>query len=101
MNGLSAKTLHWNRKCRLAASAAAFLMMGQAAHSQADFGAMNLSASAHEALVRPTRDPKTFVEQQKIFDDAHEEPDAGPDERAEFLHLANQGENFSGRSPRR
>ena len=98
MKAPSAKTLHRKKRCLPAALVAPLLVMGHAAHSQVDFGAMDLSASAHEALVRPTRDPKTFVEEQKIFDDAHEAPDAGPDERAEFLHLASQGENFSGRS---
>jgi hypothetical protein len=88
MNGLSATTLHWNRKCRLAAFATAFLMMGQAAHSQADFGAMSLSATAHEALLPGAT----------IFDDGRSVPDAAPGERAEFLYLASQGENLSGRS---
>jgi hypothetical protein len=88
MNLLSAGMLHWRKECRLAALAMAFLMMGQAAHSQADFGAMSLSATAHEALLPgPT-----------IFDDGRFLPDAAPGERAEFLYHASQGENLSGRS---
>ena len=89
---------HGKKKYLLAALGAPFLLIGQAAHAQIDFGAMTLNAGVHEALVNPTRDPTTFVEKQKIFDDAHEAPDAGPHERAEFLYHASQGENFSGRS---
>jgi hypothetical protein len=98
MNAFSTAMLSWKRNFLLGALAAPFLVTGQTAHSQVDFGAMNLSASVHEALVRPTSDPKTFVEEQKIFDDAHETPDAGPHERAEYLYHASQGANLSGRS---
>jgi len=88
MKALSTKSLHWKKKCLLAALAAPILVMGQAAHAQVDFGAMDLSASVHEALLPGAT----------IFDDAHETPDAGPHERAEFLYHASQGENLSGRS---
>src|SRR5262245_39987209 len=98
MNALSANTLHWKRKCLLGALAAPLLVMGHAAHAQIDFGAMTLGAGVHEALVNPTRDPTTFVEKQKIFDDTRETPDAGPFDLAEYLYIASQGENFSGRS---
>jgi hypothetical protein len=59
---------------------------------------MTLDAGVHEALVNPTRDPTTFVEKQKIFDDTRETPDAGPHDLAEYLYIASQGENLSGRS---
>ena len=98
MNALSAKTPHWRRKFLLGALAAPLLMIGHAAHAQIDFGAMTLDAGVHEALVNPTRDPTTFVEKQKIFDDTRETPDAGPHELAEYLYIASKGENFSGRS---
>ncbi len=88
MNPLSAGMLRWRKECLLAALATPFLMMGQAAHSQADFGAMNLSATAHEALIPGAT----------IFDDGTSIPDAGPLDRAEFLYHASQGENLSGRS---
>jgi len=88
MNPLSAGMLRWRKECLLAVLVTTFLMMGHAAHAQVDFGAMNLSASVHEALLpSPT-----------IFDDEHAIPDAIPLDRAEFLYLASQGENLSGRS---
>jgi PEP-CTERM motif len=88
MNPLSAGMLRWRKECLLAALATPFLMMGQAAHSQVDFGAMNLSATAHEALLPGAT----------IFDDGSSLADAAPGDHTEFLYHASQGENLSGRS---
>ena len=65
-----------------------FSLIGQAAHAEIVLGPLTISAAVHEALLPgPT-----------IFDDEHSFFEPTETDRAEYLYLASQGQNASGRS---
>jgi hypothetical protein len=85
MKAFSTKQPRRNKKYLLGALAAPLLVIGQPVHSEVVNGPLTLIASVHEALLPSPPNPT-------IFDDEH------IGDPAEYLYLASQGENLSGRS---
>ena len=88
MKALLAGMLREKKKYLLGALAAPLLLGPSAANAGVTLGPLTASAAVHEALLpSPT-----------IFDDEHTFFQPGPTDRAEYLYLASQGQNASGRS---
>ncbi len=88
MKALLAGILRGKKKYLLGALGAPLLVIGQAAHAEIVLGPLTISAAVHEALLpSPT-----------IFDDEHSFFEPTETDQAEYLYLASQGQNASGRS---
>lgn len=92
MDAVLSTIMRLERKYLLGALAAPLLMMGHAGVADAAqdliFGPLDLDATVQEKLVPGA----------SIFLDDHSTPNAQPGDRSEYLYLASQGENLSGRS---
>jgi hypothetical protein len=90
MKSLAAAPPHRQRQIVLTACLAVALMAGQAVGGGIVGAPIDLSARVHEALLPGGT----------IFDDTHSVTGAltTPDQSAEYLYLASEGENLSGRS---
>ena len=91
MKGLFARMLRQKKKHLLGALAAPLLLGANAASAEVagiTLGPLTASAAVHEALLPGAT----------IFDDEHTSFQPGPADRTEYLYLASQGQNSSGRS---
>ncbi len=92
MKAPSVRTLRRDKRYLLGALAAPIFLIGHPGQAQAAqdlfVGPLDLDAFVQEKLVPGA----------SIFSDDHATPNAQPGDRAEFLYLASQGENLSGRS---